>query len=346
MSRRIARRGFTLVELLVVIAIIGILIALLLPAVQAAREAARRSQCANNLKQLSLGALTFEDTRKCLPPGSGAGDYGETVPGQVDFAMIGDRNFIPAFRNPTGPSPWGTFSWAAYILPYVEHQALYESINFKLPAYAEFVHITNSAFGGQGGGNPAGNPANQNAANSTPPTFVCPSAHRVKPANQFKDYAINGGTNTITNLATNLPSGANCCYERRFNNMNGVAFASSKVRLNDILDGTSMTFLFLECSHWAPRGNATPRERGTNQFLWVDHTGQGYVAAENDQAPHAPYPPNSTAPNARGSFSDHPKGVQTTMVDGHLRFVSDHISFSVYRALFTRKGGESIAAQF
>jgi hypothetical protein len=125
-----------------------------------------------------------------------------------------------------------------------------------------------------------------------------------------------------------------------------VAFTASKVKLNDVLDGTSMTFMFLECAHWARRGNATGPELGTNQFFWVDHTSHGYVTAENDQAPHAPYPPNATAPNARGAFSDHPDGVQATMVDGHMRWVSDHISFSIYRSLFTRKNGESLAATF
>jgi prepilin-type N-terminal cleavage/methylation domain-containing protein len=340
-ARRRCRSGFTLVELLVVIAIIGILIALLLPAVQAAREAARRSQCANNLKQLSLGALNFEDVRKVLPPGSAAGDYGEPAPaGQVDFAMIGDRNFIVPFRNPTGNNtPWGTFSWSAYILPYIEQQALHESIDFHVPAYADFVHQTNPSMAGQGGGNPAGNTANQRAANTMPPTFVCPSAHRVKPAHQFKDYGINAGT--IRNAAN---TGGNCCPERRFANMDGVAFASSKTKLNDILDGTSLTFLFLEFAHFG-RQSSTPNERGTNQFFWVDHSSQGYVACRDDQTGN-PFPPNSGLNNNRGALSDHPNGVQATMVDGHLRFISDHISFSIYEALFTRKRGESLASSF
>lgn len=94
MSRR-PGRGFTLVELLVVIAIIGILVALLLPAVQAAREAARRTQCVNNLKQIGLAMHNYQDTHKRLPPGSAAG--------------------------------WG-HTWHAYALPYMEQTPLYEII--------------------------------------------------------------------------------------------------------------------------------------------------------------------------------------------------------------------------
>src|SRR5512136_760636 len=90
------RTGFTLVELLVVITIIGILIALLLPAVQAAREAARRMQCVNNLKQIGLACMNYESTHACLPPG-------------------------------TKGSLWGT--WMVFVLPFVEQQALYNAWN-------------------------------------------------------------------------------------------------------------------------------------------------------------------------------------------------------------------------
>src|SRR3954468_7057678 len=105
------RRGFTLVELLVVIAIIGILVALLLPAVQAARESARRSQCVNNLKQLVLGIHNHHDTIRRLPPG-----------GAMDQPPFGTD-------LPTGSNRWGS-SWMVYILPYIEQQSLYQQWQF------------------------------------------------------------------------------------------------------------------------------------------------------------------------------------------------------------------------
>src|SRR5262249_13254984 len=102
-----ARRGFTLVELLVVIAIIGILIALLLPAVQAAREAARRSQCSNNIKQLALGLHSFHDANKKFPPGS---NVRATGPGDSTNATK------------------ATFGWGAFILPYIEEKAIFATL--------------------------------------------------------------------------------------------------------------------------------------------------------------------------------------------------------------------------
>jgi prepilin-type N-terminal cleavage/methylation domain-containing protein len=102
------RRAFTLVELLVVIAIIGILVALLLPAVQAAREAARRAQCKNNLKQIGLALHNYESARGVFPPGYTSAATTKNGPG-------------------TGPG-WG---WGAYILPYLEESALFQQIDLK-----------------------------------------------------------------------------------------------------------------------------------------------------------------------------------------------------------------------
>lgn len=119
------RPGFTLVELLVVITIIGILIALLLPAVQAAREAARRSQCTNNMKQIGLALLNYEQTNKVFPPWA--------VPGYGPYTVTGGG----AVTFPNAPRPAFHHTWLTMILPYLEQMPLYQSTNLKLRAWGQ-----------------------------------------------------------------------------------------------------------------------------------------------------------------------------------------------------------------
>ena len=111
------RRGFTLIELLVVIAIIAVLISLLLPAVQSAREAARRAQCVNNLKQIGLALHNYESSQSCYPPG-GVAD--ESLPGNAGdiWGAVGGNNIA---------------SWRALVIPQMEGGTIYNAINFSMP---------------------------------------------------------------------------------------------------------------------------------------------------------------------------------------------------------------------
>ncbi len=124
MSRRLRRAGFTLVELLVVIAIIGILVALLLPAIQAAREAARRNSCSNNLKQLGIALQNYHDTYGKFPP---CGVFGKTT-GLNPPAVIG----APAYHH----------TWCLMILPFMEQQGLYDSVDKMLRVWDQPIRGT------------------------------------------------------------------------------------------------------------------------------------------------------------------------------------------------------------
>lgn len=298
-------RGFTLIELLVVIAIIAVLIALLLPAVQQAREAARRSQCANNLHQLVTAMHNYESSYSCFPPGSIG-------------PMAGNSSFTAPWADPSvgGCCPWGHFSWAAMILPQLDGTNVYNSIDFTVPAYV-FSIVEN---GSQRG--PAGDPKNKAAANAMPPVFVCPSVPRVQPTTQNKDYGINGGTGT-------------CCPERSQSGMNGIGYVNSNVRMAQITDGTSNTLMFAELAH-TTNHSWLDRNTGSNPFLWVHHPSEGYVDATAQDLP------DNHSYNNRAAESHHVGGVQTIFCDGHLKFISDSIDQNVYIRLYSRDGGEVV----
>ncbi len=340
------RSGFTLIELLVVIAIIGVLIALLLPAVQSAREAARRAQCTNNLKQIALSAHNYHDTFGAFPAGNYSPDWT-------------DPNTFPTpdvWHDPNSTCcPWGSYSWAAPVLLFMEGNNVYDSLNFNLPAYASNIPEVSGWAGDNDQRGWDGDLANVTGAFAMPDAFICPSAEKVgegvvgpgpasggatMPAHlralpsKFKDYAINGGT-------------GRCCPERtrtqsqRASVGDGMGALNMYLNMSEVKDGTTNTIFFTEQANNANH-SWVPLDRGSNQFLWVHHVSQGYVTAAEHNG--NPFPPNSTFPNSRGAFGPHPGGVNVAFVDGHVAFLKEHIDFRPYRALFTRKGREVVSA--
>ncbi len=205
------RRAFTLVELLVVIAIIGVLVALLLPAVQAAREAARRTQCKNNLKQLGLALHNYHDTFKVFPPG-----YISSNPG-VTTNSSWCRSGSPSLQR----APW-----TVLILPFLEQSSLHAKFNFNVPFQAASNQM-----------------APPNDAVVVPlAAYQCPSDVRMTVNPQYNSYFGVQGGGSAPDCGNSSCSPAN----ERGMYVTGLLFAGSKMGLHHALDGTSNVFLLGE----------------------------------------------------------------------------------------------------
>lgn len=338
--------AFTLVELLVVIAIIGILIALLLPAVQAAREAARRMSCTNNLKQLSLALHTYHDAHNALPPGC-------IIPGNVLRA----NNFDPKDQRHDWPFPswsnfddgWHMIGWPAFLLPYIEATAIYERVDFN-----ERMIMPIEGAGGNSTG-PAidfsslpkmadGYAINEEVARSAPPCFKCPSSGKGALPNTIKDYSGAGTANVQRPDGSWGASGG--CAERVVSGggANGLFNRASGYSFGDIADGTSNTLAFLESHSQRPQINS--ENRSFNPFLWCHHPTYGLVMADNAGQNDGQLLINGSFNGDNGcrtAWGTHTGGINVGIADGSVRFWSQTTAHTVYRACITRASGESVA---
>jgi prepilin-type N-terminal cleavage/methylation domain-containing protein len=311
-----ARPGFTLVELLVVIAIIGTLVGLLLPAVQAAREAARRSSCGNNVRQLGIGLQNQVATRRALPAG----------------------------RNALGLSAFTA------ILPAIEQSTLLPKLD---------------------PGKAWNDPFHAEAAAASIPTLRCPSdAATFLPGTLGgTNYRFNQGTGILWGNPPTDPADPNYGFPAP----DGVFFLDSRIRIQDITDGTSHTAAISEHvigdfsnamssrgdTFW-PQTNPTTADQAMQQCAAIDPANLSYQRFSNIGGPWiygyhstsiyfhvAPpnhrscmYPPGRIMTTAK---SNHPGGVVLGMCDAAVRFVADDVDLAVWRAVGSRAGGETIA---
>ena len=326
--------GFTLIELLVVIVIIGILVSLLLPAIQAAREMARRTQCSNNIRQLALAMNTYHEAMKALPPGNIVQDHLKASACHLIELNPADPNNPDVKNLEKGYIYCGSIGWPVFILEYLEQTPLYDRVNFETFAYTPVGgEGSNHVSDPHGDSTAVGSMDNRYVSERMPNVFVCPSAERIESVETHKDYGVNGGYG--------LP-------ERTMSNKEGVFYCNSGTRFNDVQDGVSNTIFLMEVCHkaWmADPADATMTiklKRGTNPFFWVDSGGQGY-AVYNDGTTRMRIN-NRLLPTAtRVARSDHTGGINIAMGDATVHFLSSRVNFDIYQGLCTRSGRESVA---
>jgi prepilin-type N-terminal cleavage/methylation domain-containing protein/prepilin-type processing-associated H-X9-DG protein len=366
-SRHPVIRGFTLIELLVVIAIIGVLIALLLPAVQSAREAARRAQCVNNLKQIALATHNYESAYGSFPMG--------------DFPT----RFVDPLWGGTCAAAY-LYSAFTYILPFMEQGTDYASYNFNVPSDLAAQGVT------------AGSNPNFTAGYQLITSYLCPSDTPSSPdqltvnftARKQGSYAENRGRweNILFNWAVSSFPDPNQPYYTNCNSGggDGMFMPSSVVKLADVTDGTSNTFFYGEQSRFL-------NEPPGSQFGWVN-----LLAAWIDTYVNWPSnifgltPPNGVRPTAGafvipvlnapldmtgtianacfancvqppdwlrnanvpggpclqlgqwGFHSLHPGGANFAFADGSVKFIKSSINPITYRALGTRNLSEVVSS--
>ncbi len=334
------QKAFTLVELLVVIAIIGIIVGMLLPAVQKVREAARRSSCSNNMRQLGLAALNYESVRRKLPGGL--------------FVALGARP--GTLGQPGFPYPGIAHSWAGQLLPYLEKGLLADLYDVNFPWFSSPEIVP-------------GTPDNQAVLRNQVRALRCPSTPAEAPDGNTGRFVFGPATFAYHGLASS--DYAPCTYIHRDahtffgyearNNDGwlsvlvpvytgpGVALLgavpSKANRIVDIVDGTSNTIMISESAgrpflyigrqlqdEQIPSGGWGHHE----SFYALDGAITGTVDGPGDCV--------INCHNDRETFAFHPGGANHAITDGSVRFIADTVSSRAYAALVT-SDGESTSAE-
>jgi prepilin-type N-terminal cleavage/methylation domain-containing protein/prepilin-type processing-associated H-X9-DG protein len=319
-GRRPEEAGFTLIELLVVIALIGVLIALLLPAVQSAREAARRSQCTNNLKQLGIAMHNYESSFRCFPPAYLTRIGGGGVHGVPD----------PATRD-AGPG----WAYGTALLGFMEQVPLYQAMNVDLPCWF---------------------PENTTGARTVVGTFLCPSVSEPGLMADIRDtddrqLAVFARSHYALNAGNDEPWAYTVDHQGPL--ADGPFFRNSSTTIAHIKDGLSNTMFVGEHSAilsdktWVgvvPGAAVCP----TPEFAYstcdfaatMVLTHSGPAAAEGNII----HPPNARSCHVCQMYAEHPGGANILLGDGSVRFIQETIRQPVWAALATCRGGEAISS--
>jgi prepilin-type N-terminal cleavage/methylation domain-containing protein len=322
-----SRSAFTLVELLVVIAIIGILVALLLPAIQAAREAARRIQCTNNMKQIGLAILNYESVNRVLPlaytPNYSTTTYVGSCSQKTPVAAVKSNNLA-------------NHNVLSFILPYIEQKALYDQINFARN-WDDYP-------------GPAGRTPNYKVVKVDIPDFICPSAPaRVnKYASDYADCLLIDNQPPKYNYCTQLEGTGLASTKRDIGNLRGM-LDDVPVSLRKVTDGLSKTFMFFEDAgrplNFLHGNEIPPRAQPSvltglypatigaewasqgQYFVWGNDTDCGLATVMN-------------CANDNEMYSFHPGGCMFIFGDASVAFISESIDVDTWISLFTRDAGD------